>query len=423
MVQFLDRLLWLIRVKKEFKLPRQSRVLILDTAGLPVLMRYLAGYDPVVAALKRDVINVSLLFNFAMLRKFISGRKGLFQSYVESYIDAVKPVLVVTFIDNSEWFYSIKKNRPEVTTLFVQNGIRGYVGDVFEVLDRDLKSGVIEKKDLFVDYMLVMGKVSGELYKNYIGGRVLVMGSVKNNLISRKTPKKQGTIGFVPSFRMSASPDAILWGGRTWRELIWVPCRIILRFLCDYARRKNLKLQVIGNGLHVEEKFIYSEMAGEEVAFKLENNDPCGPTNFHGSYWATDECEVTVAAESTLGYESIARGNKTALFAFRGSMLGLEQLKFGWPAPYTDDGPFWTSRPDTAVFERILDHLFLIDDQQWRNEVEVQNFSALMAYDPGNTIFQSVVKKILGDPPVQLAGIPMTPLGGAAGTPADNGGG
>ena len=131
------------------------------------------------------------------------------------------------------------------------------------------------------------------------------------------------------------------------------------------------------------------------------------------SYKGVDSAEVVVSSDSTLGYESIGRGEKTAIFSIRGTLLELSggsvvtpsssffdgSRDYGWPGDFPDEGPFWTNKPDPDIFIRILDYLFEVSDEQWKKDVEATNFSSLMEYDPGNTIFQSILEKELGPPP------------------------
>ena len=119
----------------------------------------------------------------------------------------------------------------------------------------------------------------------------------------------------------------------------------------------------------------------------------------YASYQAVDSAEIVVSADSTLGYESIARGKKTAIFSLRTTLLDMPDLAYGWPADYPSEGPFWTNKPDSDIFIRILDYLFEVSDEQWEKDVEATNFSSIMEYDPRNTIFQSILEKELGSPP------------------------
>ena len=124
------------------------------------------------------------------------------------------------------------------------------------------------------------------------------------------------------------------------------------------------------------------------MGIEPEFSETSGP---YPSYKAVDSAEVVVSMDSTIAYESVARGKKTALFAIRGTLRELFDYDYGWPADYPDEGPFWTNKPDPDIFIRILDYLFEVSDEQWKKDVEATNFSSLMEYDPRNTIFKYMV--------------------------------
>jgi surface carbohydrate biosynthesis protein len=145
-------------------------------------------------------------------------------------------------------------------------------------------------------------------------------------------------------------------------------------------------------GLLKKEKDYYRKIMGVEPEF-LEEPGP------YPSYQAVDSAEIIVTIESTLGYESIARSKKTAISPIRSTLLDLPDLGYGWPADYPDEGPFWTNKPDSDIFIRILDYLFEVSDEQWEKDVEATNFPSIMEYDPRNKIFQSILEKELGPPP------------------------
>ena len=111
-------ILYFIRAKKIWSLPRQSDALIYDAVLKEHLLEYLNPWHPEVLHLRGEQINMRVLFSSL----FRSGA-GL-DSYVDCFIEKVQPRLVVTFIDNSVHFYTISKKYPEVKTLFIQNGLR-----------------------------------------------------------------------------------------------------------------------------------------------------------------------------------------------------------------------------------------------------------------------------------------------------------
>jgi surface carbohydrate biosynthesis protein len=147
--------------------------------------------------------------------------------------------------------------------------------------------------------------------------------------------------------------------------------------------------------LRGQEEAYFREMMDGEPEFTA----PEGP---YASYRAIDSAEIVVAIDSTLGYESIARGNKTAIFSIRGTLLGDLSRNYGWPEDFPDKGPFWTNKPDPDSFDRILDYLFEVDAAQWKKDVAATGFSSLMAYDPDNTTLKAIFEKELGTPPKRV---------------------
>ena len=184
------------------------------------------------------------------------------------------------------------------------------------------------------------------------------------------------------------------------RDGVTYPRRLapmILPFLAEYAKNKGLQFRIILNGHSrgpstlKNEKLYYKNMLGNDCEFfKWE---------WHGSgYDAVDSSEVVVSNDSTLGIEAIARGTKAAIFSFRSTVLDLNppSNNYGWPGHYPDEGPFWTNNPSTLSFRRILDHLFTISDEQWRNELEKHGFQEVMQFDPNNTKLRAILAGELG---------------------------
>jgi len=116
-------------------------------------MEYLNAWNSEVLYMRGEKINVPVL-----LISFFKKERA--SAYIDCFIEKVQPRLIVTFIDNNPSFYSISDRHPEIKTLFLQNGIRSYHTDVFEILDR---KGT-KKESLKVDYMMTFGKRIGAEY-------------------------------------------------------------------------------------------------------------------------------------------------------------------------------------------------------------------------------------------------------------------
>jgi len=379
-----------ILAEKKWCWPSQSDVLVLD-ATLPsmVLVEFLEPWSPKVLHMRGEQFNIPVL-----LASFFK-RGSLVNAYVDCYIEKVRPRLLVTFMDTYVGFYSISKRHPDVKTLFVQNAMRNYFTDIYEVFD-DLGSEVTS--NFFVDYMMVLGPDIGKKYSQYIAGEIVEMGSIKNNLVRKEKSSQQGVIALVSQWRDCAGFQ--MKGDFCLFEDFWTkPDSLVVQCLMQYAKTKNKQLMIIPNRLkNLPEDLIrreedyYRELLGSEPEILY----PSGP---YPAYQAVDSAEIVVSLDSTLGLESIARGGKAAIFPIRGPAIGDPSLNFGWPGDFPDEGLFWTNSPNPESFVRILDYLFAVDDEQWRKDVEASNFSSILAYDPGNSIFKETLEKILGTPP------------------------
>ena len=183
--------------KKIWCKPQKSKVLIYDRCGSEILLTYIDPKSVEILDVRGESLNLYVLFK-CLLNWKLSPTNYKFQ-----YLTYVKPNVALTFIDNNSSFYLLKNYQKDLTTVFVQNGIRGELGDVF---------GLLKKQTHFrnkykVDYMLIFGDVIGRKYAKYIDGNTLPIGSFKNNLYQTKTQKPSNFVLFLSQYRPSPSPE------------------------------------------------------------------------------------------------------------------------------------------------------------------------------------------------------------------------
>ena len=89
------------------------------------------------------------------------------------------------------------------------------------------------------------------------------------------------------------------------------------------------------------------------------------PNSKNSAYNIVDYSKIIVGVDSTLAYESLSRGNKTAFFSIRGTLLKLKGLDFAWPCKVNKSGSFWTNTVSDDKFIEILNFLFNIDQNNW----------------------------------------------------------
>ena len=143
---------------------------------------------------------------------------------------------------------------------------------------------------------------------------------------------------------------------------------MVLDFLVKYGKENNKKIFIIprsksnSDSLRKKEENYYKNILDLDINFMDYNHN-------YSSYNALDSSSVNVTIDSTLGYESLTRGNKVAFFSIRGSLNNCQDYgKFGWPGKYNDTGYFWTNIPNEKNFKTILDRLFLTSEKNWKKQ-------------------------------------------------------
>jgi len=164
---------------------------------------------------------------------------------------------------------------------------------------------------------------------------------------------------------------------------------LLLPWLQQYCLRNRLELRICvrSSDQAQEERDYFRSLLGNEACDLLESS------NLYSGYEAVAAAGVVVFVDSTLGYEALARGKKTAAFALRGKSLRSVARNFGWPADLPDNGPFWTNYADEREFERVMDYITTVNDEEWE-QTRRRYVPELIEYDPGNTRFLKLMREI-----------------------------
>jgi surface carbohydrate biosynthesis protein len=383
------------RAKKVWSAPKRAKLLLFDRNGAQVFETY---FDPSCVEVLdnwRDSINLRVVARM-LLR---SGWRASCAEYERRYVELVAPAVVLTFIDNNTAFYRLKAENPGITTVFVQNGIRSEFC-VFGRLRRDPPAPGFYR----VDYMLCFGAAVGAHYRQYIDGEAIAIGSFRNNLQPPVTPPSVSRdLLFISQYRRppadATAPLFVEAGQAVTFERFFALERVLLPKLLVFCRQHGLKLKICGfSSIHGEAEAAYfaSLLVGSDWEFMPRSGR-------YSSYDRVDAAAGVVFADSTLGYEAIARGRRTAAFSVRGNLLGLPARKFGWPAELPARGPFWSDSLDDSEVRRVLEFICDASDDAWRAERE-RYAAELIAYDGGNHRFLKLMTD-LGVPLKAGAGI------------------
>ena len=351
------RILHLLRLllTGSWRTPTHAEVLLLFADGADVLASVLDAGTLAILDPREHSVNTRIA-----LHCLIRGRPSTVD-YVVEYVQRVRPRVLLTFLDNYWQFYEIKDHLPEVRIIAVQNGVRGASGDVFGVAETIGPSRVAA---WHVDDLCVFGPAVGREYARYVRGRQHVIGSVKNNAVPR-TAGAGPLLGYISTWRAGVSPDQLVAIHGSSRRItmrqVYARRDQLVRFLDEYARGLGSQLLLIGKDSAPNDLKHYRSVLGHED-FAYSPREDWG-----ASYRAVDRHNLLVFSSSTLGYEALGRGKRTAAFFVDIELTGAISERFGWPLNLPDDGPFWTHHYDESRFHDILDHLRTMSDAQWHS--------------------------------------------------------
>lgn len=371
---------------KCWRLPKKSEILIYDACGAETLAPYLTGYSVEIIPTRGEAVNVPCLL-FALL-KWDFWKGNPIQAYLDIFIQLASPKVALTLIDNDPSFYALSGRFPDVKTLLLQNGTRD---DWFQKL--------ASQSERRVDYMLVHNDAIGGYYQKFISGAIMAIGSLKNNefeTVSAAAANRQ--VLFISQFHEKPDNEKAFFIGThgapiAWDEFFKAEIQV-LRFLGRWCAENEKNLRICGRSTanHKAEYDFYS------ACLEGRNWEYIPRTDNDASYHLVNAAEIVVFIDSTLGFESIGRGKRTAAFTCRGVHLGTEARKFGWPTRLPNHGPFWTSNDDEHEFQQVMDFLNTASPEEWES-VRQHYAGQVMAYDAGNVRFKTLLAQLLPKAP------------------------
>lgn len=371
------------KTKFKFDFPNSFDVVIIDKEGSEVFIEYLVDYNYFVL----DVRGESLNF-WVILYTFFKGNWN-FSGYVSNFLKFISPKLVITYIDNTTFFYELKRFCPNIVFISIQNGWRDNV--LFDILE-ELKLGKL--KQFKCDYILCFGKIVANKFNHHIDAEVLPIGSFKSNSIQKKMHQSSGPVIYLSQYRtpvnsinglsMPVGDKNINW------DLFYNAEKIVLPIIKDFCKKNDLEFIICGGpdpDFKSEEAF-YKFLLGEND-WKFEKREA---TN--DNYLKIDKAKLVTFIDSTLGYEALGRGSKVVAFPIRGNFINKNDRGFGNSEIFPIDGFFWTTSLDFKYYEKILSNVININDEDWVKET-YQIIKDVMQFDIANNKFKQILNKHL----------------------------
>ena len=90
----------------------------------------------------------------------------------------------------------------------------------------------------------------------------------------------------------------------------------------------------------------------------------------------------------------MARGNKSLACCIRSSLIKNKNLKFGWPAQFKNEGPFWINNFNRKKIQQKLEVLYNLSNSKWK-KVYKKHRNNLLVYDKENLTLKKTIKKLV----------------------------
>ena len=290
-------------------LPNRKEILLFDINTKELMENINKNYNILYTRGEKyyiwPVLKTILKFNFSLF------------GYYKEVIASLNPKIIITIIDNDIEFYKLKKYFKNKVFISIQNGHRTKFRSFFFDLLKD------ETKLFEVDYSFFFNRGISNFYKKYVKSKNYIIGSFRNNNVPivRKTKKR---IIFISQYR-DETPyyEKIIKNNKLnrdfWTEHDLLP---LINYFCKKYKIEFAVLSCSKKNAHLEKKYY------DKVLFK--NNYKFIINKKNDNYKILDNSELVIFIDSTLGYESIGRQNKTVSLSCRTILKNKKEI-FLWP--------------------------------------------------------------------------------------------
>jgi surface carbohydrate biosynthesis protein len=113
-------------------------------------------------------------------------------------------------------------------------------------------------------------------------------------------------------------------------------------------------------------------------------------TENRNTFKIIDDSEVIINIDSSVGYESIARGSKVAFFSIRGLSYPFNTSFFCWPRKIKKKGYFWTHAFSFNELNRVLKNTLNISNANYKLKIK-KSFKGLLKYNYNNVRIKNFI--------------------------------
>lgn len=375
-------------LRLEWRFPRSCEILIPFTDTADILANYFPGRSIHILDLESSKRNVWML-----LRALPYGKPNV-RSYLIAYIRTTKPQLVITLQDNFAPLWHLHGHIGNSKVALIQNGIRTSRPETMPNGKNTLK------ENPKVDYYFCFNSLIVPVLEERVSAKFIRIGSFRNNHFSRIIRTSTDSVAYISTYRTDVphtTQIAISPVGNyvTYGEVLGYRVAVV-KTLIEYCEKAGLHLRILGKDPdHMKEVGFYTSQLGTNSFQFL----PRTPGNFQ--YEACDTAKFVISTSSTLGLESLARGNRTAILNADSRILFQPEHRFGWPGSLPSEGAFWSTSVTKDRVIAVLDFLNTASFAEW-NDLREQYLEYFPVFDGGNTQLVQTLSHLGARTPVEL---------------------
>ena len=274
---------------------------------------------------------------------------------------------MITLIDENPGFFKLKSLYRKPKYISIQIAFKD--NNFYDYIDNFTKNNKNYKFQ--TNYTFVLGKNDQKKYKRYINGKIICLGSIKNNNFVKKNrhTKKIKNILFISSLPINQNLNFKISRGYK-----------IFNMLKEYCKKNKLKLLVLSKHGKSFEKRYRDVYGGFDWYFIPKENDK-------KTYQVINKANFIVFDNSTLGYEVLTKNIKGVCFP---KVFPYKN----YSKRYSLSGPFWNCKLTQANFENKISEIIKISDNEWRKIIK-KTVRNIIFYNPSNKLLKNKLSQLV----------------------------
>ncbi len=340
---------WLRYVRFEFSVPIESDIVIFEDTNTDYLLPLCGNFSYKI--LDTNLTNPSIcLATIVNTLKFLLFGNSIKSSYCSAIIKQTNPKIVITFIDNSDLFYSVARVlHNKVYFLAIQNACRY---DTLELSNP-------KSRKIFIPNFACFGEYEKDMYiaKGASIGAFYPIGSLRDSYFRKYTETQKDVSSGHCDYDICVVAEAAPGWDKSYPGFEDAIGKIA-QYAIRYCKENNLKLVIAGKRdldnaradfqTYDIESAWYEKYIGDSVKITPRIRDE------YTTYSLVDHSKISLAIMSTSLYEGASRGNKVLFCNFSNHSL------FNFPV----DGIMSLEKDDYNSFsDRVTDILNYSNDE------------------------------------------------------------